>query len=117
MSVVAVKIRYFASILMLCLMLIRVTPFNILHYHNQQFADVEGLSPVLLTDVETNLDVHVVNCALHQYFSLLQHSFIYSAEFELNTTSPKQVFIPAHNSGIPAQIYIDINNKGSPAGA
>ena len=103
------------SLTLLLLISVRLVPFNLLHYHNNQFASFE----MFIDDVSHQSSTETISndapyCTFHQFLSLTSNSFVLDIDAE--------IFEPIiNNTGLTLQIesrakYLlsNILNKGSP---
>jgi len=103
------------SVVLLLLMVIRVVPFGLLHYHNNQFANFEALSIIAdLPSEEVSLDISNPACSFHDFLTLISNGFVTEVESEiLNTKIPNTGSTILFDS-VTKYYLFDILNKGSP---
>ncbi len=103
------------SLILLLLISVRLVPFNLLHYHNNQFASFDALvSSSEHYSTEETISDDPPYCTFHQFLSLTSNSFVLAIGVE--------IFEPIiNNSGLTLQIesrakHLLFNNlnKGSP---
>lgn len=106
-------IRTKVSLVLLLLIAIRVVPFGLLHYHNNQFGGITLNNPTSHT-VNAGLSNYISYCTLDDFLSLTTSGFVLATEYELplpiqfETTNTVAV-----DSGSNYLLF-EILNKGSP---
>ena len=103
------------SIVLLFLMVIRVVPFGLLHYHNNNFANFEALSIIAdLPSEEESLDIANPACSFHEYLTLISNGFVTVVESEILNTKVLNTGSTILFDSVTKHHLFDILNKGSP---
>lgn len=104
------------SIALLFLVLLRLVPFNLLHYHNGVFASFKASTNIFIS--ENNSDYQLAektsSCSFHQFLDLINHAFSLDATFQYVTTSLFGNNQSIYFEGQSTDVAIYILNKGSP---
>ena len=103
------------SVVLLFLMVIRVVPYGLLHYHNNIFANFEALSIIAdLPSEEVSLDIANPACSFHDFLTLLSNGFVTEVGSKvLNTKVLNTGSTVLFDSETKHHLF-DILNKGSP---
>ena len=103
------------SLVLLFLMVIRVVPYGLLHYHNNYFANFEALSIIAdLPPEEVALDIENPACSFHEFLTLISNGFITEVESKiLNSKDPNTGSTVLFDSVAKHHLF-EILNKGSP---
>ena len=103
------------SLVLLLLISIRLVPFNLLHYHNNKFADFEALG---ITNgrqqIEDTITLERNGCSFHQFLSLISHNFVFDAEYKISEPIEYGIGTTPISDSKAEFILFEILNKGSP---
>ena len=103
------------SVVLLLLIVIRVVPYGLLHYHNNYFANFEALSIIAdLPSEEVSLDIANPSCSFHEFLTLINNGFITEVDSKtLNSKDPNTGSTVLFDSVAKHHLF-EILNKGSP---
>jgi hypothetical protein len=103
------------SLILLLLISVRLVPFNLLHYHNNQFASFDLFSDAVSHQSATEtISNDAPYCTFHQFLSLTSNGFLFEHDNEI----VEPVIDDRGSTEIiglsSALLLFDILNKGSP---
>jgi hypothetical protein len=103
------------SLILLLLISVRLVPFNLLHYHNNQFANFDALiNGAGHQSTEEAISNEVPYCAFHQFLSLTSNSFVLNVGVNLLKPARYDIVITTLVESESTYLHLDILNKGSP---
>jgi hypothetical protein len=102
------------SIILLLLISIRLIPFNLLHYHNGEFAGFKAIIIIADTDDNSHLDISTTSCTFHQFLDLINHGFFLDTGGEIIFPDDFSERVIVYSKNKPQVFFIHILNKGSP---
>lgn len=107
--------RFRISLILLLLISVRLVPFNLLHYHNNQFASFEVFSGNVgnQSDTET-ISNDTPYCTFHQFLSLTSNGFVLEVDNGLREPVGYEIGDTAIIELSSTLLFFDILNKGSP---
>lgn len=72
------------SIVLLFLLSLRVIPFGLLHFHNNNFTNFDALGVIAeLPSEEVTLEIENPACSFHQFLTLVNNGFVVEMECEM----------------------------------
>ncbi len=103
------------SLILLLLISVRLVPFNLLHYHNNQFASFE----IFTDDVSHQSSTETLSndapyCTFHQFLSLTSNGFVLEIDNELIEAVNHDIGTTVVFELSSTLLFFDILNKGSP---
>jgi len=103
------------GIILLLLITVRLVPFNLLHYHNNQFANFEALNSWAgHQSTEEAISNDAPYCAFHQFLSLTSNIFVLDVGHKLLDSANLEITITIIIELKSSYLLFDILNKGSP---
>ena len=103
------------GLILLLLISVRIVPFNLLHYHNNQFANFDALNSWSEhQSTEEAISNDASYCAFHQFLSLTSNSFVLDVGNNLLEPARYDFVIIIIVESKSTYLYLDILNKGSP---
>ena len=103
------------GLILLLLISVRLVPFNLLHYHNNQFANFEALnSSAGHQSTEEAISNDAPYCEFHQFLSLTSSSFVLDVEDKLLEPASYDIVVTSIVESKSTYLHLDILNKGSP---
>jgi len=103
------------GLILLLLISVRLVPFNLLHYHNNQFANFEAFNNSTghqLTKEAISNDAPY--CEFHKFLSLTSNSFVLDVGNNLLEPASYDIVITTIVEPKSTYLHLDILNKGSP---
>ena len=108
--------RNFISLTLLFLILLRLVPFNLLHYHNGEFAsfNVSSNAANSQNTSESSLIEATNSCTFHEFLDLINHGFFIDPQLQIfEAPLFNEEFILYTENRLDV-ISIYLLNKGSP---
>lgn len=103
------------SLILLLLISVRLVPFNLLHYHNNQFASFEVFSGGVGNQSATAaISNDTPYCTFHQFLSLTSNGFVLEIDNELFESVKHEIGTTTIIELSSTLLFFDILNKGSP---
>ena len=103
------------GLILLLLISVRLVPFNLLHYHNNQFANFEALSNnARHQSTEEAISNDAPYCAFHQFLSLTNNSFTLDSETQIIEPVTNNTGLTLQYESRAKYLLLNILNKGSP---
>jgi len=103
------------SLVLLVLISVRLIPYNLLHYHNNQFTSLEVLNiKTGHKSTEEAISNEAPKCSFHQFLSLTNNSFVLDVESQIFEPTGNYIGATLQIESRAKYLPFSIMNKGSP---
>ena len=103
------------GLVLLLLISVRLVPYNLLHYHNNQFANFAALNrSASHQSTEETISNDAPYCTFHQFLSLTSNIFVLDSEAEIIEPIINNLGATIEFESRAKYLLFDILNKGSP---